>query len=232
MDLNEAKFNITSAHGENGILLAISRILKNKNRIGVEIGAGDGLASNNLHPFIFRNWKILYIEGNEEYYKRLIENTSKYSNVFREKAIVRNGEDLNKILEKFNTPIDFDIFSLDIDNIDFWIWKDLKFEPKVVCVEYNMDLPENSSVIKNFSIPEDLDNKSGPLFGAHPFAWAKLAEKRKYDLISVTRGSNMIFIKSDLNKFPKIDPYNYKYRIRGREFKPEHLEYITTDLEL
>lgn len=221
------KFNITSNHGENGILLAISRIMKGGNKVGVEIGATDGLLGNNLYPFISRNWKILYIEGDEKHYKNLIKNTSEFHNVSTEKAFVESGGDLNKILEKFNIPKDFDIFSLDIDNIDFWVWKDLKFEPKIVCVEYNSDLPENSTVIRKYPIPEEQTS----LYGAHPLAWAKLADKKRYDLICVT-GFNMIFMRSDLNIFKKINPYEYTYRIRGKEFMSEDLKYITNDLEL
>jgi len=226
--LSNFRNNLTSEHGENGVLLTISRKLNIKRGIGVEIGAFDGITSNNLYPFIFRNWKILYIEGQKDNFKKLEENTLKFKNVLRDPSFIKSGKDLNNILKKFNIPIDFDIFSLDIDNIDYWVWKDLTYEPKIVCMEYNFNLPEYSTVVKD-CIPSQ--NEQTCLYGAHPLSISKLSEKKKYDLVSVT-ARNMIFIKSDINPFDKIDPYTFPYKHNKKILKEEDLKYITMDLEL
>jgi len=228
LNLDEYRYNITSEHGENGILLILSRILKEKNKIGVEIGASDGVTSNNLRPFIFRGWNIYYIEGDPSFYKKLLDNTKEYINVHTKFSYIYKAEDLNNILEGFNIPIDFDIFSLDIDNIDYWIWKGLKYKPKVVCIEYNSDLPENTTVMK--SCVSQRKDKSG-FYGAHPYSISKLADSKGYDLVNIT-ASNMIFIKSEINVFEKLNPIEQVYRKRNRIITEEEKKLITGDLEL
>lgn len=228
INLLDYKFNITSEHGENGILLTISRLLKNKNKVGVEIGASDGITSNNLYPFIYRNWDIYYIEGDKTFFNKLIKNTSEFKNVHRKFSFIKSGKELSNILEEFNIPKDFDIFSLDIDNIDYWVWKDLMYEPKIVCIEYNADLPEGNTVVKDMVI----QRKDGSgFYGAHPYALAKLADKKGYDLVCIT-STNMIFIRKEINIYDIINPYTVNYRKRCRPIKEEEYKFITKELEL
>ncbi|GAF72966.1 unnamed protein product, partial [marine sediment metagenome] len=93
-------FRITSQHGENGILLAITKRLGLRKGYAVEIGAADGLRGSNTYPLSERRWNILMIEGDDEEYNKLLENTKNNGNIIPCKRYTRLEGDytLSKIL--------------------------------------------------------------------------------------------------------------------------------------
>ena len=116
---------------------------------------------------------------------------------------LEKGDTLDEILIKTNTPIDFDILSLDLDGCDYWIWDNLRFKPKVVIVEYNSNWEKSTTVPYN---PEhEWDNTQ--FYGASGLALTKLANERGYELIAHIPNVNLIFIDKNYNKenFPVLD---------------------------
>lgn len=208
INLKEHEKKIFSQKGEDGIIEKIFDELKIKNGHCVELGAWDGVKYSNVYHLIKnKNWSATMIEADEEKYGELVENMEEF-NVKSVKKMVTLEEDnnLNNILKSCDVNKDFDLLSLDLDGCDYWIWHDLKFEPKVVIVEYN------SNWEKDVTIKYDPKHfwDGTQYYGASGSALNKLAESKGYELIAHVPNANLIFIKKELNngKFEKVDITN------------------------
>ena len=134
--------NLTSCHGENGILVMMFDVLGIKEGKGLEVGAGNGILRSNLYPLIYLDWEVIFVEADDKLYTQLESNMREYKHVVCEnkRISLKDGERLDDILDKHDFPYDFDVLSLDIDGNDYWIWKELTYKPKIVLIEYNRDL--------------------------------------------------------------------------------------------
>jgi hypothetical protein len=90
---------------------------------------------------------------------------------------------------------DIDVFSLDVDGQDYYIWEQVAFAPKVVIVEYNASiaLGEAKCVVRDETFKWD----GSSYFGASFSAFIKLAERKKYTCV-YSNGVNMFFVRTDL----------------------------------
>jgi hypothetical protein len=110
------------------------------------------------------------------------------------------------------------LLSLDIDGIDYWIWKDLKYQPKVVVVEYNSNWKDSITI----TYDRNHSWNGTQYFGASASALHKLGESKGYDLIGCTKPYNLIFIKKEFNKdlFEIIDINNHQLYIHSPHHHP------------
>lgn len=101
------------------------------------------------------------------------------------------AENVNEIFEKYKIP-DLDFLSIDVDGMDYWIWKALKSEPRVVCIEYNIRRtegiqPYNADNVYNPSLPRDW-------FGASQHEMVQLGKEKGYKCVHVNE-ANLFFVK-------------------------------------
>ena len=47
------------------------------------------------------------------------------------------AHNINDVFKKHGVPQEFDLISIDIDGMDYWVWKALKYKPRAVIIEYN-----------------------------------------------------------------------------------------------
>ena len=93
-------------------------------------------------------------------------------------------ENVNRLIDNYfdieNEEIDF--LSIDVDGIDYYLFAELNFRPKLICIEYNHWLGSNQSVV----IPYDPNFKWKRDFysGASLLAITRLASKKKVSLSS------------------------------------------------
>ena len=103
-------------------------------------------------------------------------------------------DNINQICEENNLKGEIDLFSLDMDGIDYWIWKELTIaDPKVVVVEYLDFLgPEKSLTIpydeKFQAVHSECPNSGEPYdyFGAN-FVFVKLGRSMGYRLVVLNK---------------------------------------------
>ena len=136
--LHDVDYKIFSQNGEDGILDYLLYQLKIEKPKFIEIGVGDYTESNTR--FIFDRCSpkgaiIDYIDNFEERVKKKI-------NLWKgELKIINNfvnSENINKIMKDTDCTTDLDIFSLDIDGIDYWILEKLpKDFSKIAVIEFN-----------------------------------------------------------------------------------------------
>jgi hypothetical protein len=101
---------------------------------------------------------------------------------------------------------DFDVFSLDIDSIDFHILKavlDLGYRPKILVLEYNSAFGPNQAVTVPYKAVFNRwdEHPDGIYYGASVMAWRILLEPLGYKFVTVdSSGTNAFFVKIECFK--------------------------------
>ena len=106
---------------------------------------------------------------------------------------------------------EIDLLSLDLDGVDFWIWKAITcINPRVVVVEFNCLVPADVSVAipydRSFCVGDHEAQRPGYL-NASLAAWVKLAREKGYRLVGRNRNAvNAFFVRNDLgpNLVPEV----------------------------
>ena len=149
---NKYNKNIYSQNGEDGIILELLRRLNISSGYVCEFGAWDGIyASNTFNLVKNYNFNAIYIEGDANKYKDLLETCNSYKNITPINSYVDHNDtnnsldnSLDNLLSKTEIPEDFDILSIDIDSYDYHVWKSLnKYNPKIVIIEINSSIDVN-----------------------------------------------------------------------------------------
>lgn len=138
--------NIHSQHGEDGILQEILSRLNILTGEFVEFGAWDGVFMSNTYNLCEnKNWNGVYIECDPIKFEDLKKTQSKHPNNLQiiNALVSENGPNsLDMLLDKIHIKKDFEILSIDIDSIDFFIWKSFKnYNPIIVIIECNSSIP-------------------------------------------------------------------------------------------
>lgn len=196
--LLENRDNIYSDNGEDGILKCIMEKLGIECGTCCEFGAWDGkYCSNTFNLVKEKNWKALYIEGDEEKYKDLLVTQKEYPTITPVCAFV-SGTNLDSLILDNGFPEDLDLLSIDVDSIDYEIWKGLeKVRPKIVIIE-----PCNSTPLW-----EKSTHYEGR--GASPFLIKQLAKEKGYRFLCTT--GNLFFIRDDIHTIESEDDVEFPW---------------------
>jgi hypothetical protein len=89
------------------------------------------------------------------------------------------AENINEILEKYGIT-ELDLISIDIDGMDYYVWKALKINPKVVIIEYNIRRPIGVQKYKADNVWNRLNDD---FFGSSKEEMIKLGKEKGYELI-------------------------------------------------
>lgn len=196
--LLENRDNIYSDNGEDGVLKCIMEKLGIECGTCCEFGAWDGkYCSNTFNLVKEKNWKALYIEGDEEKYKDLLVTQKEYPTITPVCAFV-SGTNLDSLILDNGFPEDLDLLSIDVDSIDYEIWKGLeKVRPKIVIIE-----PSNSTPLW-----EKSTHYEGR--GASPFLIKQLAKEKGYRFLCTT--GNLFFVRSDIDTIESEDDIEFPW---------------------
>lgn len=201
--LEDAEFRSFSQNGEDGILLYLLSVLGMKTRNAVEICAGTGYECNSANLIINHGFSALLFEGDPDKVKQANAFYKNHPNTFIwppkvvEAWITRDN--INKLIKDNGYEGEVDLLTLDMDGVDYWMWKAIEvIEPRVVVVEYQDILgPELSVTVpysENFSA---IHTELGPDYcGASLRAFVNLAKTKGYRLVGIQRyGFNAFFVK-------------------------------------
>jgi len=192
------EFSGFSQNGEDGIIDHLLSGLKNLNKYFIEIGSGNGLENNTAYLAHIRKFAGIQIEADIELYDdALITKTwlTETINYFVNESTVVNI--LEKVLHK--NP---DVFSIDIDGMDYYITKLLLekgLRPKIIVCEYNSAFGPSRSLTIPYNPTFSMFNSDQPYlyYGVSLAGWKKLLEKYEYRFVTVeSNGINAFFIKS------------------------------------
>jgi len=192
------EFGAFSQHGEDGILEYLIRNLKSSDKYFLEIAAGDGLENCTAYLALGGKWSGVMVEGDHalaDHCRRVYQN--RIWNVMVQECYV-NLDNIKTILSTLPTK-DFDLFSLDIDSIDYHILKaamNLGYRPKILIVEYNSAFGPTQSVTVPYKpvFNRWKEHPAGIYYGASVMALRVLLEPLGYKFVSVdSSGTNVIF---------------------------------------
>jgi hypothetical protein len=189
---------VWSQRGEDGIIEKIFSTIGIARGHAVELGAWDGIKYSNIYNLIKQGWSATLIEGDTERYQELLYNMKDFPNVssFNKMVSLEKETTLSEILRDAKVSHNFDILSLDLDGIDYWVWDELQFRPKVVVIEYNSNWDEPTTIAYNKNHCWD----GTQYYGASACALNNLAKARGYELISHIPNNNLFFIDKQYNK--------------------------------
>lgn len=213
-ELSETGFRIFSQTDEDGILHYIFSLIGTTNKVCLDIAFDSPYGSNTTNLILNHGWNSILICETEGQAERAKQFFTSHSHAW-DLSILANFpiiyskwitvENLNKVIQKGLNELNIkekkiDLFSLDIDGMDYWIWEALNIvEPSVVVVEYNRVMGDQS-----ITIPYKPNFKSyfeNSYFGASLPAFIKLAKKKGYRLVGVNNlYNNAFFVKSDIGK--------------------------------
>ena len=206
--LNKYESQSYSQNGEDGIIQEILARIGETNKYFVEIGAGNGL-QNNTVVLLMNNWSGHWIEAApnnieiiQDRFKFLIASGS--LSVDSSKVSENTIEEL---LEGFGVPEEFDLLSIDIDGIDYWVWKSLNYyRPRIVVIEYNAHYPPTFRWVQKYDTNRNWDGSS--YFGASLKSLEILGSEKGYCLVGCDfAGVNACFVRRDLVQNQFSPPY-------------------------
>ena len=188
-----------SQNGEDGIIQEILNRIGETNKYFVEIGAGNGL-QNNTAVLLMNNWRGHWIEAAPNNIE-IIEDRFRFliasGNLSVDSSKV-SADTVEERLGGFDVPEEFDLLSIDIDGIDYWVWKSLNYyRPRIVVIEYNAHYPPTFHWVQKYDTNRNWDGSS--YFGASLKSLEILGNNKGYCLVGCDfAGVNAFFVRRDL----------------------------------
>jgi hypothetical protein len=190
------EFSGFSQNGEDGLLDYLTRKLKNSNRYFIEIGASGGIENNTAWFAHGRKFSGLMIDGN----KQTVERGQAVANFGTDLRWLFVNKDNISNLHDLAVHKNPDIFSLDIDGIDYYMAKSILeggFRPKIFIVEYNSAFgPVDSKTVEyrqDFRMGQV--HSTELYYGVSIAGWKTFFSSQGYKFITVdSNGVNAIFV--------------------------------------
>lgn len=212
ISLQEVEFRNFSQTGEDGILLYLFALLGTTNKVAVEMCAGVGYECNSANLIVNHGWHGLLFDGNADslaqgraYFAAHTDTRSLPPSLIQ--AWI-TAENVNELIRNAGVEGEIDLFSLDVDGVDYWIWQALNvISPRVVVVEFQSAWEAHRAVTVPYApnfIAQwcDVGNNDGSLAqygGASLPAFVKLARQKGYRLVGVNSLEyNAFFVREDI----------------------------------
>ncbi len=201
---DEVGFRCHSQFEEDGILLYIFSLIGTTNKVCVEMCAGKGIRCNTTNLILNHGWRGFLFDGKRKRVEKGKEYFSRQKGVglwpprFMHAWIT--AETVNEILEGAGVSGEIDLFSLDIDGMDYWVWKALdSVQPRVVVCEVHGGIGPERSLTVPYD-PQFVATMQG-YAGASLPAMTKLASEKGYRLVGANRyGLNAFFVRTGIGE--------------------------------
>lgn len=225
LSFRDVGFRNHSQSEEDGILWYLFSVIGVTNRRAVEVCAGDGRECNSANLILNHGWDALLVDGN----KRNIRVARDFYRRHRDSHLIGptivqdwlSAENINEVVDANGYAGEVDLMTIDVDGVDYWLWKALDVvSPRVVVIENNLfwftERPVTVKYASDFraswiKIPDEL--REHPDFlkregffsewvvqaGASLPALVKLAAHKGYRLVGTSRQLyNAFFVRNDV----------------------------------
>jgi len=208
-------FRAYSQNEEDGILLFIFSLIGTTNKRCVEISAEDGIECNTANLILNHGWIGLLCDGSKKNTQRATRFYSTHPDTKYWPPTIVNAwitlANVNRVISENGFIGEIDLLSLDIDGIDYWLWKEIHcISPRVIVLEFNHLWGPDASV----SVPcrDDFKSEStqygADYSGASLSAFVKLGRIKGYRLVGTNAiATNAFFVRNDIicDWLPEID---------------------------
>lgn len=207
-------FRVYSQADEDGLLVYLFSLLGTTNRVLVDIAFASPYGANTTNLLCNWGWTGLLIEGAPAG----VEQSRRFFSSHPDTAIYPpklinawvTSENINTLLEDNGIRGEIDLFSLDVDGVDFWLWKSLEvIHPRVVVLEYHNIWGAEHAVTVPYKPDFSSHDTHTDYLGASLVAFVKLGREKGYRLVGCNRyGFNAFFVQDGLGEevFPEIQP--------------------------
>lgn len=204
----EVGFRSYSQNSEDGILLYIFALIGTTNRKVVEICAGDGIECNTANLIINHHCRGLLFDGNPINIETGSAFYRGHPDTFLLPPIMKHAwitiENINPLIRDNGFSGAVDLLSLDIDGMDYWVWKAIEcMEPRVVVLEHNSPWGAQRAVTIPYKPDFVATYQLGVpgYYGATLPAFVKLARSKGYRLVGVEAlGFNAFFVRNEVGE--------------------------------
>jgi hypothetical protein len=213
--IKDAGFRVYSQFEEDGIILYVLSMIGFKTKRVVEMCCGSGEECMATNLILNHGFDGYLFDGNQdnisraEVFFRSKKDCLLYPPVLTHSWIT--SENVNEILIKSGGAGEVDLFSLDIDGNDYWIWNAINaINPRLLVFETHNAIPSNKSITIEYRDDFDCSSKSGAEWeykGVSLLAMQRLCKRRGYRMIGSHRhGFNVFFLREDegIDKFPEV----------------------------
>jgi hypothetical protein len=204
-DIQQVELKVFSQNGEDGIidyLLTKLNLIPHSTNF-IEIGVGDFRESNTRFLYNRFHPKGLIIDCIEDMKKKVKPHVNLWKGDLRICNNFINSNNINEILKK-NCDFNVDVFSLDIDGIDYWIIQKLKKNiSKIFIAEFNPVFgPKLKVTVPNI---DDFDRTnyhySNLCYGMSLSALIDIMKEKNYYFVGTNlQKMNAFFVSNDFNK--------------------------------
>ena len=196
-----------SDDGEDGVLVYLFEYINNTNNFAVDIGSAHGYGGSHVRHLVDKyDWGSTEMDGSWRVSRKNLNLN--YGKNFKWERIhpqVKKEwitpDNICELLDKYKTPKEFNLLSLDIDSMDWYVLEKLLkggFKPSVAIVEFNPIFEYDESYVINYD--SDYKKDMSYHYGASARAFEILMNKYKYTLVHVfpqKTASNLLFILND-----------------------------------
>lgn len=189
------RFRLASQNQEDGITLALLKAVGVTTQRFVELGSGLS-GGNSAFLASEYGWTGLMVDGDADHMRRVARRFPRATAV----ASWITRENVNELILSNGLGGEVDLFSLDIDGNDYWVWEAMTAcQPRVVILEYNSIFGSERSVTIPYDPKFNRAKHRVTYYGVSLSAWAKLAARKGYRLVAVEpTGVNAYFVRNDL----------------------------------
>lgn len=192
---------VHSQNGEDGIIEHLVGALIECNKTFYEIGCGTG-ERNNCTWLAQQGWVGVSVDRKHKRISQFLEMSKREALRVAVLAVTLTPSIAHRLVEIIDDP---DVFSIDIDSIDWHIVRAMTlegFRPKIAVCEYNATF-----MAQPVTVPWPMKGRTKETyFGASTQAWRNLWEPLGYRFVTVdSTGTNCFFIREDATDMTTID---------------------------
>ena len=191
MSLNKYERKVSSQFGQDGIIEHILDVIGEGTKRCVEFGFGEecntaNLLSNHGWRGVLMDVELGVVSGGKLRWGEAVTAIQAFI----------EPSNIDDILKTYSPP-NPDLLSVDIDGMDYHVWKAItSIDPRVVVIEYNASYGPDLSVTTPYSAGFQRRNFHMHYHGASLGALNKLAESRGYALVGCeSHGIDAFFVK-------------------------------------
>jgi hypothetical protein len=210
--LDEVGFRRFSQFEEDGILLYFFSLVSPINRRCVEICAGNGRENMTTNLIVNHGWWGFLFDGNPHSVEAGNRFFTRNKDTFFHPPVFKNAwvsaENVNDLLVKSGISGPIDLLSLDMDGVDYWIWKAITvIQPRVVVCETHNIIPADKALTVPYK--SDFVAENEYFRSVSLAAMCKLGKEKGYRLVGTHRfGFNAFFMQNGVGDkfFPEVTP--------------------------
>lgn len=211
---DEVGFQKYSQFDEDGILLYIFGLIGTTNKKVVEICAGDGFECMAANLIVNHGWRGFLFDGRADDVELAKEFFARRRSLLLSPPVVRtawiDAETVDDTLRSAGVTGSIDLMSLDIDGMDYWVWKAMDvIKPRVCIFETVNYIPDDKALTVPYDRTFQMAQSGSEYYyrGASTQAFVKLGREKGYRLIGAHRhGFNCVFMQNGVGEeyFPEV----------------------------